>query len=150
MKIAVIVSHPIQHFCPQYASWSNIDGVNLKVFFGSNLGAVKYFDTNFKKEISWDNLYLTEFEHEFLNGNKTIQPTSKLDSENLNQKLDEYKPDLIIVYGYYHKLSRRAKKWAIMTDILKNDNQYKALIFSGLIMFGHFLIIPFIDRKSVV
>ena len=39
----------------------------------------------------------------------------------------------------------QAKKWAIMTDILKNDNQYKALIFSGLIMFGHFLIIPFIN-----
>ena len=117
MKIAVIVSHPIQHFCPQYASWSNIDGVNLKVFFGSNLGAVKYFDTNFKKEISWDNLYLTEFEHEFLNGNKTIQPTSKLDCENLNQKLDEYKPDLIIVYGYYHKLAKRAKKWAIKDKV---------------------------------
>jgi MFS transporter, DHA1 family, inner membrane transport protein len=36
-------------------------------------------------------------------------------------------------------------KWAIMTDIFKAPQQRDALIFSGLIMFGHFLIIPFIN-----
>lgn len=36
-------------------------------------------------------------------------------------------------------------KWTVMTDILNNNQQYKALIFSGLIMFGHFLVIPFIN-----
>jgi MFS transporter, DHA1 family, inner membrane transport protein len=36
-------------------------------------------------------------------------------------------------------------KWATLTYVLKDSNQYKALIFSGLIMFGHFLIIPFIN-----
>jgi predicted MFS family arabinose efflux permease len=37
------------------------------------------------------------------------------------------------------------KRWTIITDILKEKTQYTALIFSGLIMFGHFLIIPFIN-----
>lgn len=61
------MSHPIQHFCPMYASWASIEGIDLKVFFGSNLGAVKYVDPNFGKEIVWSNLYLDEFKHEFLN-----------------------------------------------------------------------------------
>lgn len=38
-----------------------------------------------------------------------------------------------------------SSKWAILTDIFKHDTQYKALIFSGLIMFGHFMTIPFIN-----
>ena len=39
----------------------------------------------------------------------------------------------------------KESKWTIITNILKDDVQYKALIFSGLVMFGHFLIIPFIN-----
>jgi len=37
------------------------------------------------------------------------------------------------------------KKWTVITDVLNDKTQYTALIFSGLIMFGHFLIIPFIN-----
>jgi glycosyltransferase involved in cell wall biosynthesis len=117
MKIAIVVSHPIQHFCPMYASWAKIDGIELKVFFGSQLGAAKYVDPSFGKEIAWSNLYLDEFEHEFLNGNNAIQPTSQLDAPNLGEKLDEFAPQLLIHYGYFHKLAKRAKKWAIKNRV---------------------------------
>jgi MFS transporter, DHA1 family, inner membrane transport protein len=40
---------------------------------------------------------------------------------------------------------KKEDKIAVLTNILKNKNQYAALFFSGLIMFGHFLIIPFIN-----
>lgn len=36
-------------------------------------------------------------------------------------------------------------KWAVITNIIQHPVQYQALLFSGLIMFGHFLIIPFIN-----
>jgi MFS transporter, DHA1 family, inner membrane transport protein len=39
----------------------------------------------------------------------------------------------------------RINKFAILTTVLKTPAQRNALIFSGLIMFGHFLIIPFIN-----
>lgn len=116
-KIAIVISHPVQHFCPMYASWAKIDGVKIKVFFGSNLGAVKYIDPNFKKEISWNNLYLDEFDHEFLNGEKTLQSTPNLDAENLDESLDEFKPNLVLHYGYYHKLATRARKWALKNRV---------------------------------
>lgn len=117
MKIALVISHPVQHFCPMYASWANIEGIELKVFFGSNLGAVKYIDPNFKKEVQWSNLYLDEFNHEFLNGDRTLQSTPELDAENLDDKLNEFEPDLLIHYGYLHKLAKRARTWAIRNKV---------------------------------
>lgn len=116
-KIALVISHPVQHFCPMYASWSKINGVELKVFFGSNLGAVKYLDPNFKKEISWSNLYLDEFNHEFLNGDRTLQSTPDLDAPNLDEKLSQFRPNLLIHYGYYHKLAKRARTWALKNKV---------------------------------
>lgn len=39
----------------------------------------------------------------------------------------------------------RQSKWSIITNVLADKRQYTALLFSGLIMFGHFSIIPFIN-----
>ena len=100
-----------------YASWASISGIEIKVFFGSNLGAVKYIDSNFKKEIQWNNLYLDQFNHEFLNGENTLQPSPKLDAVNLNEKLDAFAPSLVVHYGYYHKLAKRARSWAITNKV---------------------------------
>lgn len=117
MKIAIVVSHAIQHFCPMYASWASIDGIDLKIFFASNLGAAKYIDPSFGREVQWDNLYLDEFNHEFLNGDTTIQPSAQLDAPNLDEKLSEFKPDLLVHYGYFHQVAKRAKKWALKNNV---------------------------------
>ena len=90
LKIAIVVSHPIQHFCPMYASWAKNEKVKLKVFFASNIGAVRYHDNNFGKEIKWGNLYLEEFDHHFLNGNKTIAVNKSLDAPDLENQLNRF------------------------------------------------------------
>ena len=36
-------------------------------------------------------------------------------------------------------------KWSVITNVFADPRQYRALLFSGLIMFGHFSIIPFIN-----
>lgn len=111
-RIAIVVSHPIQHFCPQYVSFASYPDACCKVFFGSALGLKKYVDPNFKQEISWDNLQLDRFDHLFLNGEDVIQPDKNLDAPSLDACLEEYKPTLIIIYGYFQKLQRRAHSWA--------------------------------------
>ena len=117
LRIAIVISHPIQHFCPMYASWASNSSINLKVFFGTDLGAKKYFDSNFGREVEWNNLYLNEFNHEFLNFEETLKVNSNLDAQNLNEKLDEFAPDLLIIYGYFHRLTRRARNWAINNKV---------------------------------
>ncbi len=117
-KIAVVVSHPIQHFCPAYRSWAALENVELKVFFGSTIGAKKYFDVNFGKEISWNSLYLDTFEHCFINGEHEIMPDKHIDCEKLDTILDEFNPDIIIGYGYSQKLQRRALRYSREKKIL--------------------------------
>jgi glycosyltransferase involved in cell wall biosynthesis len=91
--------------------------VKLKVFFGSALGYRKYKDINFGEEISWNNLNLDRFDHVFLNGYEVIQPDKNLDAASLEEELEKFAPDLLVSYGYFQKLQRRAKNWAIKNKV---------------------------------
>jgi len=117
LRVALIVSHPIQHFCPQYVSFAENKDIEFKVFFASMLGFKKYVDPDFKQEISWGNLELDKFEHEFLNGDKVLPAEKNLDAPSLDKALDDFKPALIITYGYFQLLQKRAHKWAIRNKI---------------------------------
>ena len=117
LRVAIVVSHPIQHFCPQYRSFSKLEGVSIKVFFASALGLRKYTDPNFKKEISWGNLHLDEFDHTFLNGDVVLPSDSNLDAKTLECEVVKFAPDLVIIYGYFQKLQRRAHTWAFKNKI---------------------------------
>ena len=114
-RIAIVVSHPIQHFCPQYASFAGIEHAQVKVFFGSCMGRESYVDKNFGAKVSWGRLYLDEFDHTFLNGDQVLAADAQLDSPMLESALSEFKPDVVIVYGHFQKLSRRAVRWAKQT-----------------------------------
>jgi len=116
-RIAIVVSHPIQHFCPQYASFSKMGIAQIKVFFASALGYKKYLDSGFGQEIAWGNLYLEEFDHEFLNNGEIIQPSQDIDAEELDEALSQYGPQLIIGYGYFQKYQRRAHAWGIRNKV---------------------------------
>jgi glycosyltransferase involved in cell wall biosynthesis len=116
-KIALVVSHPIQHFCPQYVSFAQNEGVEFKVFFGSKLGLKKYFDANFKQEISWGDLGLNKFENQFVNGDQVIPSDKNLDAPVLDSALAEFNPELVIIYGYFQKLQRRTHRWAIANGV---------------------------------
>jgi glycosyltransferase involved in cell wall biosynthesis len=116
-RIAIVISHPIQHFCPQYSSFSANPLVQLKVFFASTLGYKQYHDPNFGEMISWSNLRLESFEHEFLNGGKIIPVDKNIDAVDLDKRLLDFKPDVIVIYGYFQKLQRRAYKWAKRNNV---------------------------------
>jgi glycosyltransferase involved in cell wall biosynthesis len=113
IKIALVVSHPIQHFCPQYESFAANIAADFKVFFASKLGYQKYYDSNFKQEVFWSNIRLDKFPHLFVNGDAVLPADASLDAPNLEKELIFFNPDCIIVYGYFQKYQRRAYRWAI-------------------------------------
>lgn len=112
LNIAIVVSHPIQHFCPQYISLSRIPNANVKVFFASMLGYKRYFDANFGNEIVWNNLRIEEFKHVFLNGDQVLPSDKNLEAPTLENELETFQPDAIITYGYFQKFQRACHKWA--------------------------------------
>jgi glycosyltransferase involved in cell wall biosynthesis len=117
LRIAIVVSHPIQHFCPQYVSFTENKDIEFKVFFASALGYKSYVDINFKMEIAWGNLDLDKFDHTFLNGDAVIQPGKELDAPSLENELNIYKPAVLFSYGYFQKFQRRAYNWAIRNKV---------------------------------
>jgi len=112
-RLAIVVSHPIQHFCPQYSSWASLSRLNLKVFFASQGGLKPYIDASFGRTIQWDGLSL-RFPHEFLPGaeTRTISPSIDASPE---AHLSLFSPSVLLVHGYAQPLQRRALKWATST-----------------------------------
>lgn len=110
-RVGVVVSHPIQHFCPQYVSWAGSDDVSLRVFFGSPHGLKPYHDKNFGRVVRWENIAL-DFEHEFLCGDEISEAIGSVPSAVLNRSLSAFKPDMVVVYGYSQPMARQAVRWA--------------------------------------
>lgn len=108
-KVAVVVSHPIQHFCPQYCSWAKLSEIHLKIIFASRHGLDDYHDRKFNRTIKW-NLTL-DFDHSFLPGASGKWVDSSIDSQDLDSCLDEFSPEAVICYGYSQKLQKRAMSW---------------------------------------
>jgi glycosyltransferase involved in cell wall biosynthesis len=106
-----VVTHPIQHFCPQYTSWAALDGVDLRVFFASRDGLDTYSDPDLARPVRWDELVL-DFPHEFLAGAEHRHVTEALDAAALAHRLTAFRPDCLCVHGYSQPLARRAIGWA--------------------------------------
>lgn len=111
-KLAIVVSHPIQHFCPLYRSFSKNPTVEVKVFFASAIGYKQYQDKNFSQSVVWNNLKLDEFNHVFLNGDALLPSNKDLDAPTIMFELERFRPDGIITYGYFQKFQRRVHDWA--------------------------------------
>ncbi|MEM7210492.1 MAG: hypothetical protein AAF479_01155 [Pseudomonadota bacterium] len=116
VRVAVVISHPIQHFCPQYASWAKLPGIDLKVFFAARIGMETYFDPDFGQEVQWKGIPM-DFPHAFLPGSGERKSSEMIDAEGLNAALDGFSPELLVVYGYTVPLQRRAIGWALQNRV---------------------------------
>lgn len=109
-RVAICISHPIQHFCPQYASLAASDQWELKVFFASSLGVKKYHDHNFGKDICWAGLDLSGFDHEFIS-NEALPSGPELKAPGLTDRLAAFDPDVVISSGYFQAFQRKVQAW---------------------------------------
>jgi len=66
IRLAYLVSHPIQYQSPLLRLIAGEPGISLKVFFRSPMGLKPYSDAGFGQTIAWDTPLLEGFEHEFL------------------------------------------------------------------------------------
>ena len=110
-RVAIVVSHPIQHFCPQYVTLATSDAWEICVFFASSIGRDAYVDRNFGTRVQWGSLGLEAFPHVFLNA-EPIPVSADLDAPGLEEALDAFRPNVVICYGYSQKYQRRARRHA--------------------------------------
>jgi len=66
VKVAYLVSHPIQYQAPLLRRISQEPDIELTVFFGSNFSVREYVDKGFGVKVKWDVPLIEGYRHEFL------------------------------------------------------------------------------------
>lgn len=54
VRVAHLISHPIQYYVPLYRALSNATDIDLTVFYFSDKGLTDYFDPDFRRQLKWD------------------------------------------------------------------------------------------------
>jgi glycosyltransferase involved in cell wall biosynthesis len=112
LRTAIVVSHPIQHFCPLYRALTRDGRLSVRAFFASTSGARPYFDRDFNTTVSWQSDLLDGFEHEFLPGAESVSDLSRsIRNDALDARLDAFDPEAVVAYGFFHAVSRAAYRW---------------------------------------
>ena len=114
IRLAIIVSHPIQHFAPWHRELTKIPDLDLKVFFCCDWGLNCYLDPQFKTEVKWDIPLLEGYAYEFLPIARAPRHLSfrEVDNPSAIPALDRFQPDVVKVFGYAHRTNWRVAGWA--------------------------------------
>lgn len=113
VRLAIVVSHPIQHFVPLYKRLAGQPGLDVKVFYGSTIGAEPYFDRDMNVTIQWKQDLLSGYDHEFLAEAEAIHGTGfwQVDNPSVTKALAGFRPDIVLLYGYAQATAVRALMW---------------------------------------
>ncbi|CAH0166956.1 MULTISPECIES: glycosyltransferase family 4 protein [unclassified Pedobacter] len=110
--LAILTTHPIQYYAPVFKLLAAEKDIELKVFY--TLGDDREIkDEGFGKAITWDIPLLDGYEFEFLE-NRSNHPTSSqfngIDNPSLFERVDQFRPNAILVYGWAYKSHLKALK----------------------------------------
>lgn len=112
-KLAVIVSHPIQHFSPVYRTLADHSQLNPIVFYFSDVGASSFFDKGFMKSFSWDIDLLNGYRHTILEHGKSVNKGFwEIYSKRIWEELSHENPDAVLLYGYSQGIQWQVLQWA--------------------------------------
>ena len=112
-RLAIIVTHPIQHFVGFYRALAAHPALDVHVLFGMPLGVQSYFDVGMQTEIAWKMNLLEGYSSEFLEEVEAGRQSSvtKPNTRGLSVRLDAFAPDAVLIYGYAQMNALRALTW---------------------------------------
>lgn len=102
MKIAFLISHPIQVYASFFRSLSKHPDIDLTVYFCIKWGAEEFFDPEFAKTYKWDIPIVEGYKHIFLK-NYSPKPSNAFFGQinpGIISELKREKYDAIIIHGY--------------------------------------------------
>lgn len=106
VRVAYLVSHPIQYQAPLLRRISQEPDIELTVFFGSNFSVREYVDKGFGVDVKWDVPLVEGYRHEFLPAiwdKRRTGPTSQLNYgifSRLRGDKESAGFDVLWVHGY--------------------------------------------------
>ncbi|MBP1839107.1 glycosyltransferase family 4 protein [Formosa algae] len=113
-KLAIVTTHPIQYYAPWFKLMAERGNVEVKVFYTWSQAAEEVKDKTFGKTIKWDIPLLEGYTYEFVN-NVSEDPGTHhkngIDCPELNDKISSWKPDAVLIFGWYLKSHLNAMKF---------------------------------------
>lgn len=128
IKIAFIVSHPIQYYAPLYRRLAARNDVQIKVFFTWHGGEQAQLDHGFGKDVAWDIPLTDGYEFEVVSNrarNPGTHHFSGLKNSYLVRSILKWKPDAVHITGYAwqsHLGAMRALSWARVPVLFRGDS----------------------------
>jgi glycosyltransferase involved in cell wall biosynthesis len=118
-KVAIVVSHPIQHFAPLYRELAKQPELEIKVFFCSRLGLDEYYDPDFGLELKWETDLLAGYQSEFVAGASAVRRIGfwTVHGSDINRRLEQYGPDVVQIYGYSQAVALRTLLWSVQHGV---------------------------------
>lgn len=138
IRLAVIVSHPIQYHAPLFRAIASSHRINLKVFYCSRAGVQEYWDRGFSRRLKWD-VPLTEgYDYEFLPNWSPVRDTTRsygLLNPSVMMKVRRDEFDAVLVFGWGHLTEWMAFLTAAIQGVpvlLRSDTNADARLPNGL------------------
>jgi len=106
LRLAVLLSHPIQYYSPWLRHLAARPELRLKVFYLWDFGVKPTMDRSFSSTFAWDIPLLDGYESVFL-PNQSKDPGTHhfggLDNPGAAAALREWGPDVVLTFGYVYK-----------------------------------------------
>jgi len=128
VRLAVVISHPIQYYAPWFAHIASLPDIDLRVFYLWDFGVTSTRDRDFGVSLQWDVPLLEGYEHEFVPNASRDPGTHRfrgLDNPDLVERVAHWRPDVILLFGYTyvsHLRLLRARQLRNVPVILRGDS----------------------------
>jgi glycosyltransferase involved in cell wall biosynthesis len=137
MRLAFVVSHPIQYYAPLYRRLAQRDDLVLKVFFTWHAGKSAVEDRGFRVPVMWDIPVTEGYDFELVPNISSDSGTHRflgLNNPRLVQRITAWKPDVVHITGWAwlsHLLAMRAFHKRRMPVLFRGDSHLLGETRSG-------------------
>jgi glycosyltransferase involved in cell wall biosynthesis len=114
IKLAIIVSHPIQYYSPLFTRLAASEQLQVKVFYTWNPKENANYDPGFNKNIEWDIPLLEGYDYIFsknISKNPGTHHYFGLDNPHLIGQIQHWQPDALLLYGWKYKSHLQVLKY---------------------------------------
>jgi glycosyltransferase involved in cell wall biosynthesis len=149
-RLAIVVSHPIQYYSPWFRWMQANTDLEFKVFYLWNFGVTAQRDVQFGTTFKWDVDLLDGYESEFV-PNVAPDPGTHhfkgLDNPELIPRLEAWRPDCVLIFGYNWLALQRAIWWAKRQRIPALFRGDSHLLGRGQLPLTRRILLRFLYRK---
>jgi glycosyltransferase involved in cell wall biosynthesis len=114
LRVAVVVSHPIQYYAPLYRALAAAPELDLTVLFAAKIGLEVRRDVKMGVDMAWNTDLTGGYRHRFLAGAERIEKTAffEIDNPDVGAALAQADPQVLLLHGYAAMTNLKALAWA--------------------------------------